>query len=154
VSQPTMSQQIGQLDRTLIAQPLERSGRITWLTDSGAYLRYARRPLEDLNTRKRCDSRRAGVEPWVAVYGDDADAHYLPDQTVDVQQTLSRHHAEHSGDVLGTIEALLDEDELNVRTEFENAHSPDIAMEVLLVEAPTGGRIAGKWSRFSTISRN
>src|ERR1700676_5733851 len=47
VSQPTLSQQIRQLEDTLRVQLLDRSGRTIQLTDSGAaYLRYARLGLQ------------------------------------------------------------------------------------------------------------
>ena len=55
VSQPTLSQQIRQLEDTLRAPLLDRSGRTIALTDAGvAYLGYAR--------RARCrTSKRAAV---------------------------------------------------------------------------------------------
>ncbi|WP_427131280.1 transcriptional regulator CynR [Pseudarthrobacter sp. S9] len=50
VSQPTLSQQIKQLENSLHAQLLDRSGRTVRLTDVGEiYLGYARRALQDLS---------------------------------------------------------------------------------------------------------
>ena len=49
VSQPTLSQQIKELEDTLRVQLLDRSGRTIQLTDAGAaYVRYAQRALQDL----------------------------------------------------------------------------------------------------------
>src|SRR5580704_13322948 len=54
VSQPTLSQQIRQLEHTLRAPLLDRSGRTIVLTDAGvAYLGYARRALQDLEAGRR-----------------------------------------------------------------------------------------------------
>jgi LysR family cyn operon transcriptional activator len=54
VSQPTLSQQIEQLEDRLGTQLLDRSGRTIQLTDSGtAYLHYAQRALQDLEAGRR-----------------------------------------------------------------------------------------------------
>ncbi|WP_020203357.1 transcriptional regulator CynR [Cupriavidus sp. WS] len=54
VSQPTLSQQIRQLEDTLGVQLFDRSGRSVRTTDAGqAYLLYARRALQDLEAGKR-----------------------------------------------------------------------------------------------------
>lgn len=54
VSQPTLSQQIKQLEGLLDVQLLDRSGRTVRLTAAGeVYLHYARRALDELNTAKR-----------------------------------------------------------------------------------------------------
>ena len=61
VSQPTLSQQIWQLEDTLRAPLLDRSGRTIALTDAGvAYLGYARRALQDLEAGRRAIHRSAG----------------------------------------------------------------------------------------------
>jgi LysR family transcriptional regulator, cyn operon transcriptional activator len=54
VSQPTLSQQIKQLEELLDVQLLDRSGRCVRLTDAGeVYLSYARRALGELDAGKR-----------------------------------------------------------------------------------------------------
>jgi LysR family cyn operon transcriptional activator len=54
VSQPTLSQQIKQLEELLQVQLLDRSGRSVRLTDAGeVYLRHARRALVELDAGKR-----------------------------------------------------------------------------------------------------
>src|SRR3972149_8613936 len=54
VSQPTLSQQIKQLEDLLQVQLLDRSGRTVRLTDAGeVYLRHARRALGELDPGRR-----------------------------------------------------------------------------------------------------
>lgn len=54
VSQPTLSQQIQQLERGIGAQLLDRSGRSVRLTDAGqAYLEHAQRALRELAAGQR-----------------------------------------------------------------------------------------------------
>lgn len=54
VSQPTLSQQIRQLEEALGTQLLDRTGRTVRATDAGAaYIGYARRALRELEAGER-----------------------------------------------------------------------------------------------------
>ncbi|MFJ3727310.1 transcriptional regulator CynR [Streptomyces sp. NPDC090045] len=54
ISQPTLSQQVKQLERTVGAQLLDRTGRAVRLTDAGAtYVHHARAALRDLAAAER-----------------------------------------------------------------------------------------------------
>src|ERR1700692_3141089 len=96
VSQPTLSQQIRQLEDTLHAPLLDRSGRAIVLTDAGvAYLGYARRSAGP-RSGPPCDPRRAGAFPRHPARGDDADLYGLPGRQArrNGQQALSWPHAD------------------------------------------------------------
>jgi len=79
VSQPTLSQQIRQLEDTLGALLFDRSGRRARLTDTGeAWLRYARLALRDLGSGAR-DSRRGSAVARVFAFRCDADVYVVSD---------------------------------------------------------------------------
>ncbi|MFF5705097.1 transcriptional regulator CynR [Streptomyces sp. NPDC012794] len=62
ISQPTLSQQIKQLERTVGVRLLDRGGRTVRLTDAGeAYAHHARRALRDLAAAERAVHDVAGL---------------------------------------------------------------------------------------------
>jgi len=138
VSQPTLSQQIRQLEDTLCVQLLDRSGRTIRLTDAGAaWLLYAQRALQDLDAGRRAihdvhdlsrGSLRLGMTPTFTAYL--------------VGPLVDRFNQRYPGIILNIeemsqerMEVLLNEDELDMGIAFADTHSPDIETEALLVEA-------------------
>ncbi len=144
VSQPTLSQQIRQLEDTLRVQLLDRSGRTIQLTDAGAaYVRYAQRALQDLEAGKRAihdvqelsrGSLRLAMTPTFTAYL--------------IGPLLEKYNRRYPNITLNILEmpqdrmeALLNEDALDVGIAFNDTHSPDIETQVLFVEAlGDGGR--------------
>ncbi len=138
VSQPTLSQQIMQLEDALDAQLLDRSGRTIQLTDAGAaYVRYAQRALQDLEAGKRAihdvqdltrGSLRLGMTPTFTAYliGPLLREynHRYPNITLDIHEMPQER-----------MEALLNEDALDVGIAFSDTHSPEIETQALFVEA-------------------
>ncbi|MGV2288091.1 transcriptional regulator CynR [Trinickia sp. YCB016] len=138
VSQPTLSQQIRQLEETLRVQLLDRSGRTIQLTDAGtAYMRYAQRALQDLKAGERAihdvqdlsrGSLRLAMTPTFTAYL--------------IGPLLEKYNRRYPNITLNIVEmpqdrmeALLNEDALDVGIAFKDARSPDIEIEVLFVEA-------------------
>jgi LysR family cyn operon transcriptional activator len=138
LSQPTLSQQIRQLEDSLCVQLLDRSGRTIQLTDAGAaYMRYAQRALQDLEAGKRAihdvqelsrGSLRLAVTPTFTAYL--------------IGPWLEKYNRRYPNITLNVLEmpqdrmeALLNEDALDVGMAFNDTHSPDIEIQVLFVEA-------------------
>jgi LysR family cyn operon transcriptional activator len=138
VSQPTLSQQIRQLEATLRVDLLDRSGRRVHLTDSGAaYLHYARRALRDLEAGRRAihdvgeltrGSLNLAMTPTFTAYllGPLIEKYTsrYPAITLSIREMPQEK-----------MEALLNDDELDVGIAFENTQSPDIEVKPLLIEA-------------------
>jgi LysR family transcriptional regulator, cyn operon transcriptional activator len=138
VSQPTLSQQIRQLEDTLGVPLLDRSGRIIQLTDAGvAYARYAQRALQDLEAGKRAihdvqeltrGTLRLAMTPTFTAYliGPLLEKYNrrYPDITLNILEMPQER-----------METLLSEDALDVGIAFEDTHAPDIETQVLFVEA-------------------
>ncbi|WP_246791923.1 transcriptional regulator CynR [Burkholderia perseverans] len=138
VSQPTLSQQVRQLEDSLGVPLLDRSGRAIRLTDAGvAYAHYARRALQDLEAGRRAihdvselsrGSLRIGMTPTFATYL--------------IGPLLDRYHRRYPNIALSVLEMpqermepLLNEDALDVGIAFSETGSPDFEVRALFVEA-------------------
>ncbi|OYD69953.1 transcriptional regulator CynR [Rhodococcus sp. OK302] len=137
VSQPTLSQQIKQLETALRVQLLDRSGRVVRTTDAGeAFLHYARRALRDLEAAERAihdvqdlsrGSLRLATTPTFAAYlvGPLVDRFTTrhPGIAVTVQEMTQDR-----------IEAELARDGLEIGIAFADVRSDEIESESLFVE--------------------
>ncbi|MGW7307576.1 transcriptional regulator CynR [Streptomyces sp. NPDC054835] len=137
ISQPTLSQQVRQLERALDVQLLDRTGRTVRLTDAGAaYAEHARRALRDLAAAERAvrdvqdlssGHLRLGVTPTFTAYL--------------VGPLAAAFHSRHPGIGLtlteatqDRIEAALLADELDLGIAFAGPHPPGIAAAPLFTE--------------------
>lgn len=137
VSQPTLSQQIKQLEENLGAPLLDRTGRSISLTDAGqAYVRYARLALQDLQAGTRAihdvqdllrGHLRLAMTPTFTAYL--------------IGPLLARFNALYPGITLSIeeltqdrIEAALGEDLLDIGIGFTGEHGLEIDCEALFVE--------------------
>ncbi|KUJ66822.1 transcriptional regulator [Streptomyces albus subsp. albus] len=137
ISQPTLSQQIKQLERTLGVQLLDRTGRTVRLTDAGeVYTEHAQRALRDLAAAERAvhDVRdlsrghlRLGVTPTFTAYL--------------IGPLTAELHARHPGVGLTLTEAAQDRleaallaDELDLGIAFAGSHLPGITATPLFTE--------------------
>ena len=141
VSQPTLSQQIKQLEETLGAPLLDRSGRSVRLTDAGeAYVRFARLALQDLQAGSRAmhdvqdlsrGHLRVAMTPTFTAYL--------------IGPLLARFNQLYPGITLSIeeltqdrIEAALGEDQLDLGIGFSGNPAPDIDCQALFVETLSG----------------
>jgi LysR family cyn operon transcriptional activator len=137
ISQPTLSQQIKQLERTVGAQLLDRTGRTVRLTDAGeTYVHYARRALRDLAAAERAvldvadlsrGHLRLALTPTFTAYL--------------IGPLTAKLHARHPGISLDVremtqdhIEAALLADELDLGIAFHGPHLPGITATALFTE--------------------
>jgi LysR family transcriptional regulator, cyn operon transcriptional activator len=137
ISQPTLSQQIQQLERSIGAQLLDRTGRSVRLTDAGeAYLTHARRALRELAAGERAVhdvtdlSRghvRLAVTPTFIAYL--------------VGPLITELHDRHPGIIATVLEMSQDSietqllaDELDLGIGFDQPHLPAVAATPLFVE--------------------
>ncbi|MFD5463883.1 transcriptional regulator CynR [Kitasatospora sp. NPDC127059] len=140
VSQPTLSQQIKQLERTLGTQLLDRTGRTVRLTDAGqAYAHHARGALRDLAAAERAvhdvqdlsrGQLRLGVTPTFTAYL--------------VGPLAAGLHTRHPGIGLTVressqdgIEAGLLTDEFDLGIAFRGPHLPGVTGTDLFTETLT-----------------
>ena len=140
VSQPTLSQQIRQLEEMLRTQLFDRSGRTVQLTDSGAaWLRYARMALQDLDAGGRAihdvetltrGSLRLAMTPTFTAYFIGP----LVRRFTELYPGISLHIREMTQD---RMETMLSADELDLGIAFDEPHSPDIECRALFTERLT-----------------
>lgn len=154
VSQPTLSQQIRQLEDALNAQLLDRSGRTIRLTDAGkAYAQYARSALQDLDAGKRAihdtqdltrgDLRLAMTPTFTAYLMGPLLARFnasYPGIDVSVMEMNQDH-----------IEALLAQDDLDIGIGFMGTRSVDIESQAWFVEKLA--LVVGKQHPYATRRR-
>ncbi|MBT2382159.1 transcriptional regulator CynR [Streptomyces sp. ISL-11] len=144
ISQPTLSQQVKQLERALRVQLLDRSGRTVRLTDAGeAYVHHARRALRDLAAGERAvldvqdlsrGTLRLAATPTFTAYL--------------IGPLVADFHTGHPGITLEVREmtqdrmesALLD-DTLDLGIAFSGPHRPGITGDTLFTE--TLGLVVG-----------
>jgi LysR family transcriptional regulator, cyn operon transcriptional activator len=137
VSQPTLSQQIKQLEHTLGVQLLDRSSRTVRLTDAGAaYVDHAQRALRELTAAERAvhdvqdlsrGHLRLGVTPTFAAYLVGPLAAELQTRHPGIGLTVTETSQDR-------IEAALLADDLDVGIAFAGPHSPGIAATALFSE--------------------
>lgn len=137
VSQPTLSQQIRQLEESLGAPLFDRSGRSVRLTDAGqAYVAYARRALQDLEAARRAihdvqdlsrGTLKLAMTPTFTAYL--------------TGPLLSRFNQRHPGIDLGIeempqdrLEAALAEDRVDLGIAFAGGHLAEIEPQPLFSE--------------------
>jgi len=137
VSQPTLSQQIKQMEEGLGVQLLDRTGRTVRATDAGeAYIAYARKALRELEAGERAihDVRdltrgtlRLAMTPTFTSYL--------------VGPLIARFNARYPGIALhinemplDTIESALAADEVDLGIAFSNVRSAEIESHPLFVE--------------------
>ncbi|WP_190127833.1 transcriptional regulator CynR [Streptomyces mashuensis] len=137
LSQPTLSQQVKQLERALGVQLLDRSGRTVRLTDAGeVYAGHARRALRDLAAAERAvhdvldlsrGHLRLGVTPTFTAYL--------------VGPLAAALHTRHPGIGLTVREATQDRietallaDELDLGIAFAGPHLPGTEATALFTE--------------------
>ncbi len=137
ISQPTLSQQIKQLEHTLGVQLLDRSSRSVRLTDAGvAYVDHVQHALRELTAAERAihdvqdlsrGHLRLGVTPTFTTYLVGPLAAELQSRHPGIRLTVTETSQDH-------IEAALLADDLDVGIAFAGLHLPGIAAGALFSE--------------------
>ncbi|ANP51673.1 LysR family cyn operon transcriptional activator [Streptomyces griseochromogenes] len=140
ISQPTLSQQIKQLERILGVQLLDRTGRTVRLTDAGeAYVHHARRALRDLAAAERAvhdvhdltrGHLRLAVTPTFTAYLTGPLAAELHTRHPGITLTLREMTQDR-------IETGLLADEIDLGIAFTGSHLPGITTDELFTETLT-----------------
>lgn len=142
ISQPSLSQQVKQLEESLGVQLLDRTSRTVRLTAAGeVYLRYARRALVELTAGRRALHQFQDLNRGVLEVGMTPITQYL---VAPLLESFSSHypgielHAQEMPQ--GDIEVAVGEDQIDLGIAFTNsllssdARSSEIATHVLFTE--------------------
>ncbi|GED90312.1 transcriptional regulator CynR [Streptomyces sp. 6-11-2] len=137
ISQPTLSQQVRQLERTVGVPLLDRSGRSVRLTDAGeTYARHARRALRDLEAGRRAvQDVQDLTRGHLRLAATPTFTSYL------VGPLVADMHARHPGITLDVkemtqdrIESALLADDLDLGIAFSGSHLPGVVAQTLFTE--------------------
>ncbi|MGW2894041.1 transcriptional regulator CynR [Streptomyces sp. NPDC001212] len=137
ISQPTLSQQVRQLERTVGVPLLDRSGRSVRLTDAGeTYARHARRALRDLEAGRRAlQDVQDLTRGHLRLAATPTFTSYL------VGPLVAEMHARHPGITLDVkemtqdrIESALLADDLDLGIAFSGSHLPGVVAQTLFTE--------------------
>jgi LysR family cyn operon transcriptional activator len=137
VSQPTLSQQIRQLEEALGALLLDRTGRSIRLTDAGeAYVSHARRALQQLESGKRAISDVQDLSRGVLhIAATPTFTAYFVGPLIEafnrLHPKIMLSFTEMPQD---RMEALLSDDALDVGIAFDTVSNEEIEPQVLFVE--------------------
>jgi LysR family cyn operon transcriptional activator len=141
VSQPTLSQQIKQLEEVLDVQLLDRSGRSVRLTAAGEiYARYAKRALGELDAAQRAVNELNDLSRGSIRLGMTPITEYLSAPLLNEFNSLHPGIAVNSMEMTQEdIERSVAEDRIDLGIAFTNvlttkAHSNDIDSHILFVE--------------------
>ena len=144
VSQPTLSQQIKQLENSLHVQLLDRSGRTVRLTDAGeTFLHYSRRALRELDAGTRAihdvedlsrGSLRLAMTPTFTAYLIGPLVERFVNRYPGITLSLQEMNQDR-------IEVALAEDTLDLGIAFAEVRSSEIETRALFVE--TLGLVVG-----------
>ncbi len=142
VSQPTLSQQVKQLEELLDAQLLDRSGRSVRLTDAGeVYLGYARRALGELDAGRRAIHELQDLSRGSLRLGMTPITDYLAAPLLDTFNTRYPHIMLNALEMpQDVIETSVSEDRIDIGIAFTNtlsneARSNDIDTHTLFIES-------------------
>lgn len=142
VSQPSLSQQIKQLEDALDVQLIDRSGRAMRLTDAGeTYVRYAKRAIVELDAGKRAIHQLQDLSRGSLKLGVTPITEFL---SAPLLEAFSSRYPGVGITTLemsqGDIEGAVSEDRIDLGIAFTNAlstesRSTDIETQILFIES-------------------